>query len=432
MKCPGLRPHGASFRLKARVPSDVASHYPSPYRTHKVKESDPRRAHAAGFAKLAEWGAEYDRIRTTGSQYKTAISDAELAHLTALMLHSSLSADEGCRESGEYVDDDRYQQALRVLDEDATESRQELARGAFALSAEIARDWLSGHGYDIPADSPEYRRVVMEFAKARAQKLKMQRTRNAGEWVATPPAPIEPVQAAPVDALKLSAVVDTFVKRVREAREMAAVYQAVMPVFLEIVGDKPVSTLLQKDIEDFFEVVCRLPKRWDLERKRQGVSLRELAAMDWPQCLSPKTFKARYRSTVSAFLKESIRVYRDQGFPVHLTTEGVEYSGTRKAGERQQRALTAGELVRLFTGPEYREFAADPAQAHRYWLPLLGLFTGARINELCQLNLTCPDSSDHELLEKKISLNLAEARLDVLCFARLIRVSSLANRCLRK
>jgi integrase len=33
-----------------------------------------------------------------------------------------------------------------------------------------------------------------------------------------------------------------------------------------------------------------------------------------------------------------------------------------------------------------RAFATDPTKAHCYWLPILGLFTGARVNELCQLN----------------------------------------------
>jgi len=390
MKCPGLRPHGASFQLKVRVPADVASHFPSAYRTHKVSETDPRRAHAAGFAKLAEWSAEYDRIRTTGSQYKTSITDAELSHLTALMLHSSLLADEERREAGDYADDHIYQQALQVLDEDTTESRQELARGAFALSEDIARDWLGAHGYDIPEDSPEYRRAVMAFAKARAQKLKMQRERMAGEWIDTPPAPAAPqkAQKEPPQAhgLTLSEVVAEFLKRPRQHREMADVYQSVMPVFLEVVGDKPVSALLQKDIEDFFLLLCKLPPRWDLEKARRGAGLRELAAMEWPKCLAPKTVKARYMATIRKFLSESVRIYRDQGFPTHLTIEGIEYSGTRKDRERQQRAMTTEELVRLFNGPEYQDFAADPAQAHRYWLPLLGLFTGARINELCQLN----------------------------------------------
>src|SRR5690606_7003432 len=64
----------------------------------------------------------------------------------------------------------------------------------------------------------------------------------------------------------------------------------------------------------------------------------------------------------------------------------IEYQGTRERGEDKQRAFRTEELQRLFLGEEIQSFATDPDQAERYWLPLLGLHTGARINELCQIN----------------------------------------------
>lgn len=48
--------------------------------------------------------------------------------------------------------------------------------------------------------------------------------------------------------------------------------------------------------------------------------------------------------------------------------------------------VLSGELRRLFEGEEMRSFAAQPELAHCYWLPLIGLYTGARVNEVCQLN----------------------------------------------
>ncbi|MEK9802904.1 MAG: site-specific integrase, partial [Curvibacter sp.] len=63
--------------------------------------------------------------------------------------------------------------------------------------------------------------------------------------------------------------------------------------------------------------------------------------------------------------------------------------GARDKTENNQRAMRQDELVRLFAGPEYRSFATDPSLKHCYWLPLIGLYTGARINEVCQLNPQC-------------------------------------------
>lgn len=383
MKCPGVAPHGASFRLRTRIPADVAAHYPTQYRIYKIPETDPRKAHAAGLSKLAEWEQEYQRIRETGSALKRTISAPDLERLIARMLQQSLSADEEMRAAGDYAAEDDFAAALRRLASDEAENRLELAQGLFRHSQTVADDWLMSERYELSLD--EYRRVVFAFAKARAQKLAVVAARMRGDWVDTPPPPA-PATPKPPPGLMLSAVCAAFLKRPAKGDEMAKVYRSVMPVFMEVVGDKPVRELLQQDIEDFFALLCRLPPRWDLEKARRKATLRELAEMDWPKCLAPKTVSARYTATLRRFLKDSIRVYRDQGFPSHLTVEGIQYSGVRKTGERTQRALTSKELMRLFTGPEYREFAADPEQADRYWLPLVGLFTGARINELCQIN----------------------------------------------
>lgn len=46
--------------------------------------------------------------------------------------------------------------------------------------------------------------------------------------------------------------------------------------------------------------------------------------------------------------------------------------------------FAADELTRIFNAP----ILLAQKQPHQFWLPLLGLFTGARLNELCQLALT--------------------------------------------
>lgn len=90
----------------------------------------------------------------------------------------------------------------------------------------------------------------------------------------------------------------------------------------------------------------------------------------------------------------SWRGWQDQGFPVSVTTEGITYSGTRKSGEDKQRAFTEWELKRLFGGPELATYLGTPSLAHQAWLPTIALFTGARVNEICQLNPQCDISLD--------------------------------------
>ncbi|MDE2616817.1 MAG: hypothetical protein KGL73_07315 [Burkholderiales bacterium] len=94
-----------------------------------------------------------------------------------------------------------------------------------------------------------------------------------------------------------------------------------------------------------------------------------------------------YRATLTKFLNRARRDYGDQGFPV--LSADYEYTGNQRGARDKQRHLEEAELVRLFEGAEFAAIAADPAQAHHYWLPVIGLYTGARPREICQLNPQC-------------------------------------------
>jgi integrase len=77
--------------------------------------------------------------------------------------------------------------------------------------------------------------------------------------------------------------------------------------------------------------------------------------------------------------------WQDQGFPVTLTTEGVEYLGEDDEGQRRQRDFSNEELARLFW-IELAPFRTSADEDHKWWLPALAFYTGARVNELCQVN----------------------------------------------
>ena len=61
--------------------------------------------------------------------------------------------------------------------------------------------------------------------------------------------------------------------------------------------------------------------------------------------------------------------------------EGQKLKTVVRADE-QREAFTGDDLKRLFSSPVYLSPENKP---HRIWLPLLGMFTGARLEELCQL-----------------------------------------------
>jgi integrase len=77
----------------------------------------------------------------------------------------------------------------------------------------------------------------------------------------------------------------------------------------------------------------------------------------------------------------------DNGLISTKPTSGVRVADKRPARERR-REFDAGALQAIFGSPVFTQGARPGAGAGEaaYWLPLLALFTGARIEELCQLS----------------------------------------------
>lgn len=107
-----LERHGAGWRYTKRVPKALQAPTPSRH-TASPRRSLTRRRLVRWLADLEE---EFQRLRLTGNKFKQAIAPDEIAHLVALMVHSSLNADEESREAGDYADDEDYAAALGRLD----------------------------------------------------------------------------------------------------------------------------------------------------------------------------------------------------------------------------------------------------------------------------------------------------------------------------
>lgn len=183
---------------------------------------------------------------------------------------------------------------------------------------------------------------------------------------------------------RLSEVIRAFLANYPKNKEaMKRKHEIVLPIFLDIIGDKPVDQIKQTEIRGFFATINALPPYATREAERLGVSLRELAEQDHEEIISKSSFLDTYKACVRIFLKEAQREYHDAGFPQGLHAD-YSYDGDSQP-RKKQRAFTPAELKRIFEGPELRSFAKSPQLVHQFWLPAIGLFTGARVNEICQI-----------------------------------------------
>lgn len=276
----------------------------------------------------------------------------------------------------------------------AKQIRHALSRGHSGAFVTLAEREALALGVNLGADgwmTPEAKPLRDACQRAYLEALEALAQRDSGSIVDTPLMPtvapkVEPKgQAIEDDTLRLGAVVTSVLAECPE-NDYKRKLRMVTSLLLQVVNPAlPVQDLKQAHITDFLAKVCKLPTDW-YTRTKKGETIAKLLTHEHPKCIAPKTFEATYRAALSTFLERAKHEFHDQGFPVGLSVKFAAYKGTREDSEEQQRNLKAHELVRLFGSAEYAALAKAPDMAHKYWLPLLALYSGARPRELCQIN----------------------------------------------
>jgi len=151
--------------------------------------------------------------------------------------------------------------------------------------------------------------------------------------------------------------------------------------FIQIVGDKQISTLVLEDVVEYKSVLLRLPANRSKIKQYRSLSISQLLEFDIPESkrLSIDTLMGHF-SKVSAFL--------DWCACNNLAKENLKQPLQRvlrkpKTIDQQRDSFSKKDLKKLFQSTRYMQ-GLHQKPSH-YFVPLLGLYTGARQNELCQL-----------------------------------------------
>lgn len=129
----------------------------------------------------------------------------------------------------------------------------------------------------------------------------------------------------------------------------------------------------------FRDRLQRLPTKGQTRREYRGQSITALLEMDIPADLRiTSSHIEQHLGRLSTFFEWCIRNKRKTGVTDN-PVKGVEIKVTK----RDRKPLAAADLQKLFDSDYYRNGSARACYV--WWLPLLGIFTGARISELVML-----------------------------------------------
>jgi len=202
---------------------------------------------------------------------------------------------------------------------------------------------------------------------------------QAGTIAGAGPQPTTPLASS---SPKFSDVVADFVRTKRAqgkwTEKTQEDYEAVYKLFVRIVGDRPIADIDDTMILTYLETLQKLPPNLNKLPALVGKTIEQILALDLPPMAARSVNKNVER--VSSVFKWALGKSK-----YGLTRNPAVGMSVNEADATKRQPFSAQELVSLFGGNEFQTRKFDNPYA--YWLMPLGLLTGARLGELCQLYL---------------------------------------------
>jgi integrase len=205
----------------------------------------------------------------------------------------------------------------------------------------------------------------------------------------------------------LSKVLDAFCKshlpQVLSSPKEIARMHAGIALLIQFEGDRPIGEVDSELLRRFRdEHLSRMPANENRVRAKFGTrsmtqSVEAVANTDWPRMSADeRDMRMKWIARMFRWAHEQKWIKDDPCTGLRKESVLTKAQRTRAQIQRPSREeFTEEELAKIFCAPWFKTGQGEKTKAgtyrtfqpFHYWLPLLGLCTGARINELAQLHL---------------------------------------------
>lgn len=379
-----LRLRGKVFYSRTFVPLDVQ---PMLHKTEVVKSLQAADRQSAKL-KATHWEhrvlALFARLRTDGEN----MSSTEIDSLVARYLAAALDTAEIGLTMGESVES--LESVQFALQDRIETTEAALIYNRYATVRDDALRLLGTTGVDEDSDGFKVlcRRLLEAkqaalWAELRARQGQPLRTTNGAILNSrSVPSQLTPqLPESPLLSAAFAVYNETEGSRRRWRPATLADHKLVQATLLDSVGDKPVATITKAALLAWFQMIRLLPVKPGQQYKGMTASALVHATKDkgLPR-LADKTVNARYLSSAKAFFNYAVKVDWLAKSPADAL-DRIALS-TAVAGDK---AFTAEELSAVFGG--LRAAATKIDREGYYWVAVLALYSGARLDEIAGLRL---------------------------------------------
>ncbi|MCA8005142.1 site-specific integrase [Burkholderia cenocepacia] len=176
-------------------------------------------------------------------------------------------------------------------------------------------------------------------------------------------------------------------QRAKLSRKNLDGYQHSFRLLREIVGgNMPLSAVNRDHAREVQEVFAHLPA--NATKRFSGMTLVEAAEHAKKSGIPPISAKTAQvqLGNFSSFFSWAVREHLVDKTPA----AGLQPLQEKRSKDEGRQPFSDADLVKLFSADLFREpyNRVAPRLLGRYWVPLLALYHGARLNELCQLEVS--------------------------------------------
>ena len=347
-----------TYYFRRRIPSELLKYYsPKLEVTFSLKTKDLREAERLSRAESARLDIEFDRLKNNLAPLELlSLSKEDIKNLTDAWKAHILEEDEEVRIQGLSDRDFRkIDESLRIVE---IGGKDAFAKGDTSLIKFEMIDFCESHGFKIVDDSDDYNRLAYAFLRATVEANDQLILRHQGEVIETP----EAFQIK----LKIKSLSNF---NTLESLRDYWISQASTPLSRTSIAEA--NTMIKK-VKDMLGHIN--PNELT---KSHVIALKDkmLEADSSPATINKgRGILAAIFSTAEKNLKIHHNPFKDMvKLPIPIKETDSPY--------------TTEELGAIFNSPvftnEFRPKRFNGESA--YWIPLLGLYTGARLNEIGQL-----------------------------------------------
>lgn len=347
-----------TYYFRRRIPLELLPHYsPKLEIVFSLKTKDLREAERLARAESARLDVEFDKFKNNVTPLPLDnISKEDIKNLTDAWKAHILEEDEEVRIQGLSDRDFRkINESLEIVD---IGGKTAFARGDTSLIKFEMIDFCESHGFQLVEESEYYNKLAYAFLKASVEANSQLMLRHQGEVIETPEAPqINPVSKSISKFDTLEGLRDYWITQATTPLSRTSIAEAntMIKKLREMIGDLKPSEVNKSHVISLKDKMIDAKSSPATINKGRGI----LAAIF---------------STAEKNLKIAHNPFKDM---VKLSIPIKEVDSP----------YTLEELGIIFNSPIYtkgfrpKRFNGESA----YWIPLLGLYTGARLNEIGQL-----------------------------------------------